>query len=132
MWKILLVDDDFGTRKLINRLLHRRALVDHACNGEEALEGYNMSVLHQDPYDLIMLDVTMPDLDGVSVLERVRSDEKGRGIRLGEGTPIVMITGRKDTMMASFGEGCDDYIVKPFEPKALLQKIEQLVNARKK
>ncbi len=123
MWNVLIVDDDFSTRKLMNRMLQRKATVDHAANGREALFAYELSVTHQEPYDVILLDVTMPDLNGDVVLEEIRRREKPQGSRV----PIIMVTGRQDCMTTCFEKGCDAYLVKPVSPSNLLQNIRQLV-----
>ena len=130
MLNILIVDDDFSTRKLLNRILQRKAVVDHAVSGREALEAFSLSVSQCDPYDAILLDITMPDMDGNLVLNEIRSQEKNRGITMGKGVPIIMVTGRKDMMMQSFGDGCDDYLIKPFSPTILMDKIRKLVAGR--
>lgn len=126
-WKILMVDDDFSTRKLINRILHRRALLDHAINGAEAILAYEMSQEHVDPYDLIMLDVTLPDMEGVEILKHIRRYEEVEEIKEEDRVPIIMVTGRKDTMMKSFSEGCTEYLLKPFKPNELLATVKALV-----
>ncbi len=123
MWNILIVDDDFSTRKLLNRVLQRRANVDHAANGKEALYAYELSLTHRDPYDVILLDVTMPELNGDQVLEEIRRREKPQGGHV----PIIMVTGREDCMDACFELGCDAYLLKPVSPSSLLQNIRQLV-----
>ncbi len=125
MWKVLIVDDDFSTRKLMNRILHRRALVDHAINGREALEAYTLSVIHMEPYDAILLDVSMPEMDGLEVLTEIRRQEESARIPEEKRVPIIMITGRTETMMASFQLGCDDYLIKPVEPRMLLNKLRK-------
>ena len=125
MWKILVVDDDFGTRKLMNRILHRKGFVDQAVSGREALGAFMMSQDYSEPYDIILLDVTMPDMDGVEVLKEIRKLEASRG---SQPVPIIMVTGRKDTMMNSFGSGCNEYLIKPISPKILLDKVKQLIS----
>ncbi len=130
MYNVLIVDDDFSTRKLMNRILHRKAMVDHAVSGREALEAYNLSMSQADPYDAILLDITMPDMEGTDVLEDIRNRESVRGVPSGKGVPIIMVTGRKDKMMQSFGHGCDDYLIKPISPSALMGKIRKLVDSR--
>lgn len=128
MWHILIVDDDFSTRKILNRILHRRALVDHAVDGAEAMMAYELSIHHQDPYDLILLDITMPKIDGTQVLKEIRSREKGFGLDPDEIVPIIMVTGRTEMEAHCRELGCNDYMVKPISPGNLLRNIRKLID----
>lgn len=121
--RILLVDDDPQILELFSTLLRKegyRALT--ASNGPEAL-GLYLFARHHDPFDLMILDVSMPRIDGLQVLETVRKDEDSRSIACGNGMPIIMLTAFKSTCMLSFNLGCDDYLLKPVQPEALLDKI---------
>ncbi len=124
MWKILVVDDNFTNRQLILEILRDFAVCDVAANGREAIEAYNQS-LKKGGYDLVLLDVAMPDMDGVEFLKLVRENEKKAGIPLGEGLPIIMVTAFKEPVNEAFSIGCDDYIVKPIDPDKLISKIKE-------
>jgi len=128
MWQILIVDDDFNTRKMLNRILHRRALVDHAVNGLEAMTAYEFSLHHHEPYDVILLDITMPEMDGVAVLKEIRNREAAMGVPAGEGVPIIMVTGRTDKRAVCAELGCNDYMDKPVSPTQLLGGIRKWVD----
>jgi len=129
MWKILVVDDDFINRKLIKEMLGERAACDEASCGNEAILAYSHAVEKNEPYQVILLDVAMPDMDGIEVLKRIRLMEHDRGIPLGKGLPIIMVAAFKKPFMKSFIEGCDDYILKPVNKEELLKKIEQKIRA---
>ena len=124
MWKILVVDDNFTNRQLILEILKELAVCDLASNGREAIEAYNQS-LKKGGYDLVLLDVAMPEIDGVEFLKKVRENEKKAGILLGEGLPIIMVTAFKEPFKEAFSYGCDDYIVKPIDPDQLISKIKE-------
>jgi CheY-like chemotaxis protein len=114
--KIMLADDDPTIRLLVNATLRNDAYqLIEASDGEEAL------VLARDEMpDLILLDVSMPKLDGLEVCRRLKSDPQTRGIR------IIMLTARApDTEGESLG--ADGYFTKPFSPLALLGKIGEML-----
>jgi two-component system chemotaxis response regulator CheY len=127
MWRVLVVDDDILNRKLILEILKGKAACDVAADGQEALIAYARSVKTKRPYQVILLDVSMPEVDGMEVLKSIRADEAKRGIPLGTGIPIIMVTAHKEFFMNSFSTGCDDYILKPFSPSALLEKVEEKI-----
>ncbi len=124
MWKILVVDDVLANRTLIVDTLHDYANCDIATNGKEAIEAVNLS-LHKDKYDLILLDIAMPEMDGLEFLKLLRANELKNGTQLGDGIPVIMVTAFKDPVLESFNEGVDDYIVKPVDPDLLIRKIEE-------
>jgi adenylate cyclase len=113
--RVLVVDDDRVNRMLLTRSLEREGhQVRCAENGAEALEQ-----LHDDPCDVVLLDIVMPELDGVSVLEQVKNDPKLQGI------PVIMISGVDDTesVVRCIEIGADDYLPKPFDPVLLRARI---------
>ncbi len=125
MSRVLVVDDNFLNRKLIIEIISDIAQCDVAVNGKEALEAYALSNEKNDPYDLILLDIAMPGIDGIEVLKHVRDAEATRGVLLGEGLPIIMTTAYKEPFLDAFSKGCDDYILKPIQPEVLLQKVKE-------
>lgn len=124
MWKILVVDDNFANRQLMVEVLREDAVCDIATNGREAFEAYQLSLEKKDHYDLVLLDIAMPEVDGLAFLNMVREVEKRANVRVGEGLPIVMVTAFDKPFMQAFNAGCDDYILKPIDPGQLLHKIK--------
>ncbi len=124
MWKILVIDDDFANRQLLIDILGNRARCDAAVSGKEGVAAYNRSIEIKQRYDLILLDIAMPEMDGLQFLKIIRDHEEKTGIRMGHGVPIIMITAFKKSFLEAFNKGCDDYIVKPVDPDALIEKIE--------
>jgi adenylate cyclase len=113
--RVLVVDDDRVNRLLLTRSLEREGhSVRCAENGVEALE-----LLRDDPCDVVLLDIVMPELDGVSVLERVKSDPALQDV------PVIMISGVDDTdsVVRCIEIGADDYLPKPFDPVLLRARI---------
>jgi len=113
--RVLVVDDDRVNRMLLTRSLEREGHhVRCAENGLEALD-----LLRDDPCDVVLLDIVMPELDGVSVLERVKSDSALQDL------PVIMISGVDDTdsVVHCIEIGADDYLPKPFDPVLLRARI---------
>jgi DNA-binding NarL/FixJ family response regulator len=124
MKRILIVDDDMTLRTALARYLGKRgyAVVD-AAGGIDAL-----AMFEQDPADLIVSDVLMPDMDGFEFCRRLRST------RLGQLVPFIFLSSKAEVEDRVQGHsiGADDYVIKPFEPRELLAKIEaQLERSRR-
>lgn len=119
--RILLVEDNLINQKIT--LLTLKPLVssvDTASNGSEAVEKLKVS-----GYDLILMDIVMPVMDGIMAAEKIREMEAGSGNHV----PIIAITanamiGDREKCLSA---GIDDYISKPFQPAALVEKISQLL-----
>ena len=113
---ILVVDDESRMRKLIKDFLMQKGYnILEAEDGEEALE-----CIRHNTYDLILLDVMMPKLDGWSVLRQIRQNSQ---------VPIIMLTARGEEQDELFGFelGVDEYISKPFSPKILVARVEAIL-----
>jgi DNA-binding response OmpR family regulator len=114
--KLLLVEDEAPMARLLQRgLVEEGHQVDVCARGEDALTQAN-----QVTYDVILLDWSLPDLDGVSVLRKWRE--------AGLSTPVLMLTARGSTgeKVTGLRAGADDYLVKPFDFEELLARIEAL------
>lgn len=111
----LVVDDDAMNRMVLQRSLEREGhAVRVASNGRAALE-----LLRSEPFDIVLLDVLMPEMDGLELLELIQSDDELRA------TPVIMISALED--MASVARcielGAEDYLPKPFDPVLLRARI---------
>lgn len=121
MSRILIVEDEPDVLLLLeNRVRGAGHDVQSASDGERGLE----LALAEEP-DLIILDWMMPKLDGIEVLERLRADEVGGGIK------VLMLTARsqQNDVDRAFAAGADDYIVKPFSSRELVERIATLLEA---
>lgn len=114
---ILIVDDDHSVTAMLQKALKSSGLDAELANcGEDA-----MVLLARKRYDLILMDINMPGMDGFQTVEAIRK----QGIQ----TPIMIISGRKEEIDTLYGLniGADDYITKPFNPITLCAKIKALI-----
>lgn len=114
--RVLLVEDERKVSAYVKRGLEEQGYaVDAVYSGRDALDWAEAA-----PYDLIILDILLPELDGLSVCRELRR----RGLR----TPILMLTARDavDDRVAGLDAGADDYLVKPFAMKELLARLRAL------
>ncbi len=117
--KILIVDDDLDTLRLVGLLLERKGyLISAAKNGREAL----VKASNESP-DLILLDIMMPDMDGIEVLRRLRKDRTTSEI------PIIMFTAKNqvEDKVLGFETGADDYLTKPTHPAELTARVRTIL-----
>lgn len=113
---ILLVEDEDRLAAALIELFHaEKYLADHADNGEDGL----YAALQKD-YDVIVLDVMLPKMDGFSVVHALR--------RAGKKTPVLMLTARDEIRdkIEGLDQGADDYMTKPFVPEELLARVRAL------
>ena len=125
--RVLLVEDDFICRKILLTYFYKQSECecDVASNGSEAIEAFMLAIEAGKPYDLIMLDIMMPEMNGQEVLKRIRVIEEEKGLTA---TRIVMTTARKDSdnIMGAFRHQCDGYLVKPIDFEKLTRLISEL------
>jgi two-component system response regulator VicR len=123
MKKILVVDDEPDILELIKDILKSKYEVYTAKNVREAV-----STLEKVKIDLIILDIMMPQIDGWDFLWMIRGSEKYREI------PVIIVTARADAEDKLIGlkEGVKDYIVKPFLPNELINRVEEILKERAK
>ncbi len=126
--RTLIVEDDFTCRLLLLEILKNYGSVHIAANGKEAVEMTRIALETGEPYDLICLDIMMPEMDGQEALRMIREQETARGIRSTQGARIVMMTALDDvhSVINAFSKLCDGYLVKPIKKTALLEKVRGL------
>jgi two-component system response regulator ResD len=119
--KVLIVDDEEQLRSLVRLYLEQEGFkVDEAVNGRDAL-----SEINKNQYDLIVLDLMMPVLDGWEVCRQIRKENKD--------IPILMLTAKTEVedKLVGFDIGADDYMGKPFDPRELIARIHALLRRMK-
>ncbi len=123
MYKILLVEDDADIRELICDYFDSKSngeiIIDTAPDGQTGVE-----MAYENSYDLLLLDLMLPQLDGFEICKEVRKESD---------VPIVFITARgaQEDILRGYAIGCDDYIVKPFMLPVLFEKVNALIKRSK-
>lgn len=114
--KVLVIDDEWNMRNLLRIYLTKQGYeVKEASGGKEALDWVG-----KEPFDIILLDLMMPDMDGWQVCKKIRETIA---------TPILMLTARTETKdkVQGLGLGADDYLTKPFDPEELVARVFALI-----
>lgn len=124
MAEVLVVDDSKVMRDMISACLRPdpRVAVTQAASGLEAIERLSLQ-----PFDLVVLDLNMPDIGGLEVVEFVRAQDRLKGL------PILIVTTRGDdgSRAKVMEAGASRYMTKPFTPEALLSEVRSLLDAPK-
>ncbi|MFM7886980.1 MAG: PleD family two-component system response regulator [Pseudanabaena sp.] len=121
-FQVLIVDDNEINRDMLARRLHRKDFhLSMAVDGRAAL-----SMIQANHYDLILLDIMMPEMDGYEVLKYLKKDPRLRNI------PVIMISALKemDSVMQCMEIGADDYLTKPIDPEMLKSAINRCLLSR--
>ncbi len=124
----LVVDDDELGRELLILNLHDIARCDTAVNGREAVEKFTLA-LDSVPYDLILLDIIMPEMDGHEAAKAIRRLEQERGIPIDQGVNIVVLSSLntpKDIIQSYISAQSAAHLVKPVKPEKLMKTLKQL------
>ena len=128
MTKILIVEDDPAVRDVVKHALSREGMETLAVeDGEAALQRLREDV---EPFDLVVLDVMLPGMDGISVCREIRAGEAGSA---SSEVPVVMLTARDDEINVVVGleVGADDYVTKPFRPRELVSRVRAHLRRRR-
>ncbi len=126
--RVLIIEDDAISRMLLQKYLAPYGECHTVVNGKEATEAFHLSLERNQPYDLICLDIMMPEMDGQETLRNIRAIEKKGEISPTDKAKVIMTTVLTDdkNIMDAFAAGCDAYIVKPIDKDKLIEKIKEL------
>jgi two-component system chemotaxis response regulator CheY len=127
--KILIVEDDFGSRIAIQKMLSSYCECEVAVNGKEAVDAFTQSIESGEPYDLICMDIMMPVMNGKEALKLIREKEKLSNVAPRDEVKIVMMTAldmAKDVIDAYYNGGCTSYLVKPILKESILKMMKDL------
>ena len=127
--KVLIVEDDFISRKLLQKVLSHFGECDVAVNGNEAVTAFKLSLKGNSEYDLICMDIMMPDMDGQQALKVIRSIEDERGTADVDRVKVIMTTALDDpkNVVESLHQGgASAYLSKPIDRSRLLNEIRSL------
>ncbi|MDP4094388.1 MAG: response regulator [Bacillota bacterium] len=126
--RILIAEDDFASRKFLSKFLSTYGECDITIDGMEAVEAFMIAWDEGKPYDLICLDIMMPELDGVKALKTIRDIESQKGIEETDRAKIIMTTALNDknSVMDAFDTGCEAYAAKPIDTKKMVDVMKKL------
>ncbi len=129
--KILVVEDDFASRFVLEKIFQIYGECHTAVDGEEGLKAYQMSMDENsdESYDLICLDIMMPKMDGKELLKQIRDEEENKyKVPRKKRAKIIMITALNDydNIKTSFMNLCDGYIFKPFKKEKIIEELKKL------
>ncbi|HEX9391817.1 MAG TPA: response regulator transcription factor [Usitatibacteraceae bacterium] len=118
--RVLLIEDDLRLARMVEGFLSQNGFsCEHALDASKG-----MAAFRREPFDLVLLDLMLPDADGLDVCRDLRSRDDGLAK-----TPIIMVTARGDLSdrVTGLELGADDYLAKPFEPRELLARVRAVL-----
>jgi len=126
--KTLVVEDDFASRLFVQKVLSAYGEVHIAVNGKEAVEAFQMALDEDSPYDLVCMDLKMPEMDGHEAIQEIKELERAARISFENEVKTIILTAFGDikNVTAGFSRGADSYLVKPLDTNKLLEEIKTL------
>lgn len=127
--RALVVEDDFISRMILQKILLQFGVCDVVVNGKEAVQAFSMAVAEGNPYDLICLDIMMPEMNGTEALHLIRQKESEMKILPKDEVKIVMTTAldtAREVIDAYYKGGCTAYLVKPISKAKIIETIKEL------
>jgi two-component system chemotaxis response regulator CheY len=126
--RILIVDDELVSRMKMRKILESIGTCETGRNGMQAIAAFRVALESRQPFDLITLDIEMPEMDGTEVLCKIKEIENQGNDPKGEPVKILMVTSQSDkkNVLTCIQAGCDNYIIKPFDKKKVFKKLQEL------
>jgi two-component system chemotaxis response regulator CheY len=127
--RILIVEDDFIGRKIMHQLLLEYGQCDVAVDGLEAVKAYDLAWAAGEPYDVMFLDIMMPNMSGHEALKIIRDKEKERGVTPQKEVKVIMTSALddvKNVTQSFFQGGASAYLVKPIERRKVIEELRKL------
>lgn len=125
--KILTVDDELVSRSKAQKILSQYGECDSAAGGIEGFNAFEAAHTVNSPYDVIFMDIGMDDMDGIEVLKNIREHESRLQIDYADRVKVIMLTSANnlESVMESYAQECNAYIVKPFNEQKILKAFEE-------
>ncbi|MCK9996943.1 MAG: response regulator [Candidatus Krumholzibacteria bacterium] len=125
--RILVVEDDYISRRLLCRYLEPYGKCEEAVNGHEAVDAIRRAIDAGEQFDLICLDIMMPGMDGQQALVLLRQMEAENGMPLGKGAKVIMTSAMEDNqyIMQALNASADGYVVKPIEKRRFIETLKE-------
>lgn len=125
----LIVEDDFVSRKIMQKILSAYGECDIAVNGEEAIDAFKLAWKESRPYDLICMDIMMPVVDGQKALREIRRLEQDLGLSSDETVKVIMTTAlndKKEVVDAFYQGAVASYFVKPIDMNEFINELKMI------
>jgi two-component system chemotaxis response regulator CheY len=127
--RILIVEDDFVGRKVMHQLLLEYGECDVAVDGVEAVKAFELAWAANQPYEVMFLDIMMPNMSGHEALKIIRDREKERGVTPQNEVRVIMTSALddvKNVTQSFFQGGASAYLVKPIERRKVIEELRKL------
>jgi len=127
--RILITEDDFASRRALQMFLSPYGDCVIAVNGFETVETFKEALDAGEPYDLICLDILMPEMNGHEALKAIRQAEREQGVDVADLVKVIMTTSKDGVqdIAEAFASGCDAYVVKPVDKEKLCEEMRKLL-----
>jgi two-component system chemotaxis response regulator CheY len=127
--KILIVEDDFGSRRMMQKMLEKYGPVDVVVDGEESVEAFKLAWEDSSPYTIVFMDIMMPKMDGHEALKRLRELEHEMGIKPTDEVKVIMtsvLEDPKNVIEAYYGGAATSYLIKPIDREKLEEELARI------
>ncbi len=130
--KFLVADDDARCRELLVDILQQYGKCVAANDGSSAVGAYRQALERQDPFDAVLLDVMMPDMDGQQALKSIRMLEFDHDLRGADRSVVIMVSalGDMNQLVTSVDHGCHSYVTKPIDEQQLLVELSDALGKK--